>query len=175
MANVMRLVVFLAGLLAGCTGLRDGGPVAVPASDVSPAQVVISAHLPAPLSVHGLTVHLDDGARRWTVRGEELGHASRNVWRGVPQATASEGTLRVRYVLTAPDASVVSEGRIELPLKADWVHGVDIHAANEDPRRYCMGCLGSVRFPLAPEGRSPDADAIYVVWGGNSNSSPVVY
>lgn len=57
----------------------------------------------------------------------------------------------------------------------DWIHGVDIHAANEDPRRYCMGCLGSVRFPLDPEGQSPAANAIYVIWGGNSISSPVVY
>ena len=171
----MRPVVFLACLLAGCTSLRDRGPVAPPASDLLPAQVVISAHLPPPISIRGLTVHLDDGTRRWTVRGDELDHASGHVWRGMPHATASHGTLRVRYVLEAPGGAVLSEGSVLLPLKPDWIHGVDIHAANEDPRRYCMGCFGSTRFPLHDEGQSAAANAIYVIWGGNSISSPVVY
>lgn len=175
LANVMRAVLLLTGLLVGCAGLPDtdaGTPAAVAPP---PAQVAISAHLPPPLSIDGLTVHLDDGTRRWVVRGSELEHASGNVWRGTPQSTANRGTLVVRYVLEAAAGTVVSEGNVALPLKPDWIHGVDIHAANEDPRRYCMGCLGSVRFPLAPEARSEAADAIYLVWGGNSISSPAVY
>ena len=146
-----------------------------PADATALAQVVVSTHLPAPLSIHGLTVHLDDGRRQWTVRGSELDHASGNVWRGTPQPTASNGELHVRFELEDHTGRIVSEGAIDLPLKPDWIHGVDIHAASEDPRRYCFGCLGSVRFALDPSAASPAADAIYVVWGGNSISSPVVY
>lgn len=171
----MRGALLLAGMLAGCTATPARMHEAAPPPDGALAQVVVSAHLPPPLSIEHLAVHFDDGTRQWTVHGRELAHASGNVWRGEPIATADSGTLAVRYVLTAPDARVVSEGRIELPLQPDWIHGIDIHAATEDPRRYCMGCRGSVRFALAPQGQSPAADAVYVVWGGNFIANPVVY
>ena len=171
----MRAALLMAGLLAGCSAAPVRAPAIAPPSGTTLAQVVVSAHLPAPLSVERLAVHFDDGTRQWTVHGRDLAHASGNVWRGTPQTTAASGTLHVRYVVTAPDATVVSEGSIDLPLRADWIHGVDIHAATEDPRRHCMGCQASVRFALAPQGRSPAADAVYVVWGGNSISNPVVY
>ena len=167
-------VVLMVSLLAGCAGAPTPTPDAPPDAEL-PAQVVVSAHLPPPLSIDGLTVHLDDGTRHWTVRGEELVHASGNVWRGAPQGTARHGSLQVRFVLEGTDGTVASSGGITLSLKPDWIHGVDIHAATEDPRRYCFGCQGSVRFELDPVAASPAADAIYVVWGGNSISSPVVY
>lgn len=171
----MRAALLLTGLVAGCTATPAGVQTTATRSDGTGAQVVVSAHLPPPLSAERLAVHFDDGTRRWTVHGRDLEHASGRVWRGTPQATAASGTLRVRYVLTAPDATVLSEGRIDLTLRQDWIHGIDIHAATADPRRYCMGCLGSARFPLATTGQSPAADAVYVVWGGNSISSPVAY
>ena len=161
-------------LLAGCAGVPTASPDTPPTADPS-AQVALSAHLPPPLSIDGLTVYLDDGTRRWVVRGDALAHASGNVWRGAPQATARHGQLKVRYVLEDASGAVVSKGEVSLPLKPDWIHGVDIHAATEDPRRYCFGCQGSVRFELDPAAASLAADAIYVVWGGNSISSPVVY
>lgn len=173
--SIMRAVLLLTGLLTGCAGLPDTVADTTTTDDSPLAQVAISAHLPPPLSIDGLTVLLDDGTRRWVVRGSELEHASGNVWRGAPQMTSSHGTLVVRFVLEAAGGIVASEGSVALPLEPDWIRGVDIHAATEDPRRYCFGCQGSVRFELAPAAATPAADAIYVIWGGNSISSPVVY
>ena len=170
----MRAAWFAVALLTACASAPPAHR-ADAAPDALPSQVVVSAHLPAPLTVQGLQVHFDDGTRQWTVPGTALAHVSGRVWRGEPQATATSGTLRVRYELASPDGQLLSTGAIELPLQPDWIHGVDIHAAIEDPRRHCMGCLGAVEFPLAAQARSADARAVFVVWGGNSITSPVVY
>lgn len=90
--------------------------------------------------------------------------------------TASGGTLTITYALAVSGTlATASSGSIELPLRQDWIYGVDIRADTTDPRRLCFGCIGSKAFSLAPEFRSAEAESVYVVWGGNSISHPVIY
>jgi hypothetical protein len=44
-----------------------------------------------------------------------------------------------------------------------------------NPTQYCLGCLGSRSFPLSVAYRRVAADSVWVTWGGNSISNPVVY
>lgn len=53
--------------------------------------------------------------------------------------------------------------------------GASVRSATTDPKFECFGCLGSQAFPLIAEYQAPDRDSIWVVWGGNSISDPVIY
>ena len=155
-------VVLVAVLIAGC--------------DNSEARVAINASLPAPLEPGMLTVKVDDGLHSVTLTGSDFQLAGGDQYNGPSVATANHGTMVVSYTLaTTGSPTSVSSGSIELPLRNDWIYGVDIRADTADPRRLCLGCSGSKAFSLAPEFRSARADSVFLVWGGNSISHPVIY
>ena len=140
------------------------------------AKVTIRANLPQPLRVDMLTVKIDDGRQVRTLTGADFKLLGGNQHRGPTLGTSTHGTLIVSYSLrSSASLSDVSSGQIELPLRKDWTYGVDVLADTADPRRLCFGCQGSKAFSLAPDFRSPLADSVYVVWGGNSISHPVIY
>ena len=70
---------------------------------------------------------------------------------------------------------MLSAGTVTLPLRRDWRWNVSVQSATTDPKFECFGCLGSQAFPLIAEYQAPDRDSIWVVWGGNSISAPVIY
>jgi hypothetical protein len=89
-------------------------------------------------------------------------------------ATAKSGTLTVRYELRDA-AGVASAGDVQLPLRSDWVYNVSIRPDTSDRLRLCFGCAGYRAFAIDARYQSPQADSVYVVWGGNSIKHPVVY
>lgn len=62
-------------------------------------------------------------------------------------------------------------GTVRIPLKPDWEREVQFHVADSDPIDRCFGCEGSERFEFS----GLPGKHLYVVWGGNSISEPVVY
>jgi hypothetical protein len=46
--------------------------------------------------------------------------------------TPNTGTLRVRFVVGAPDT--LATGDVELPLKKDWVWSISAHVASRNPQ-----------------------------------------
>jgi len=123
-----------------------------------------------------LKVKVDDGRRVWNLTGADFHLAGGNQYNAPILQTANQGTLVVSYsLIPLGSAAAVSTGTIELPLRSDWAYGVDIKPDTADPRRFCLGCAGSKAFPLAPEFRTLQADSVYLVWGGNSISHPVIY
>jgi hypothetical protein len=52
---------------------------------------------------------------------------------------------------------------------------VDLIHQTTNPDEACFGCVGSQVFPLAPAYRATGRDSLWVVWGGNSISDPVIY
>jgi hypothetical protein len=139
------------------------------------AKISAEARLGAPLDVAMLSVTVRDRDRGWTWQGNDF-HSTQTQ----PTPTTDErdthtnGSAEVSFRLEESGA-VLSEGSVSLPLRADWRWGVSVIAQTIDPREGCFGCVGSMAFPLAPSHRAPDRDSIWVVWGGNSISDPVVY
>lgn len=89
--------------------------------------------------------------------------------------TPGSGTLTVEAVLREPGGPTLADGSIELELREDWVWGVDLHLADTDPAAMCFGCLGSAAFPVPDTLTGDPRDSLFIVWGGNSISDPVVY
>lgn len=67
------------------------------------------------------------------------------------------------------------EGSLELELKPDWYWSIDFVVAESNPALYCMGCSGSVGFELPSPLQSEQGDSLFLIWGGNSISNPVIY
>jgi hypothetical protein len=132
------------------------------------------ARLDPPLAVRMLTMTLRDDNREWSWRGTDF-HSSLE-W---PTPTTTErdtrtrGEIEISFRLEAA-GTTVSEGRVALPLRADWRWGVQVVSATSDPAKACFGCSGSRAFPLAPEYRGPDRDSVWLLWGGNSIREPAV-
>lgn len=154
--------VLAAILFSGCNGDQ--------------AKVTIGYHERDILPISMLRVRMADGPRSY-----ELGPADfRSDGGSAPYhtpalPTRTHGTLQLWFALVASTGDTVSSGAIELPLRRDWSYGIDIQADSADPTRTCFGCQGSRVFSLAPAYVQPAFDSVYVWWGGNSISNPVVY
>jgi len=78
-------------------------------------------------------------------------------------------------VLAEPGEAPLASTSIDLELREDWVWGVDIFLTDGNPGTMCFGCAGYEAVAV-PDTLVPEAtDSLYVVWGGNSISDPVVY
>jgi hypothetical protein len=89
--------------------------------------------------------------------------------------TPSTGSLEIGFTLRASDGTTVSTGTVELPLKPDWRWNIVLLPTINDPKIHCFGCFGSKAFPLDPKFRATEKESLWIYWGGNSISNPVVY
>lgn len=89
--------------------------------------------------------------------------------------TPSQGTLHVVARLRSAGGEELAVGSAELDLRRDWVWSMDIWLGDGNPTETCLGCMGVLAFPV-PESLIPEVtDSLFLVWGGNSISNPVVY
>lgn len=120
-----------------------------------------------------VAIRFDDGRSRGTVTGEDFsGTDGRLATREFE--TRTSGTLRVD-VTVRDGAEEIAEGGVEIPLRPDWRWGVSLSVDDDDPADTCFGCFGSAAFAVAESHRRSPSDSLWVVWGGNSISDPVVY
>jgi len=96
--------------------------------------------------------------------------------------TPVSGKLEVEFeLLDRQTGRRVSGGLFRLGLKPDWRHDVIFRPApvESDPTRGCFGCLDYHSYGIIQDAlgsASPlRGDSLYVILGGNSISSPVVY
>ncbi|HEX3159775.1 MAG TPA: hypothetical protein VHQ45_14745 [Gemmatimonadaceae bacterium] len=125
-----------------------------------------------------LRVRIDDGGRTYQLGpsdfiAEPAGTTA--IYRSRELSTRTRGTLRMAYALVAPSGDTASLGQVELPLRSDWVYSVNVMPDTSDPAQRCFGCQGSRAFGLTAAYVRPDVDKVYVTWGGNSISNPVIY
>lgn len=92
-----------------------------------------------------------------------------------PLPTRSSGTLRIKVEIRLGDSETESKGSLELPLKKDWRWGIDLFIQQNDPIDVCYGCFGSKSYDLDPILGYDENERLFIVWGGNSISNPVVY
>ena len=88
--------------------------------------------------------------------------------------TSSAGSLETRFWLV-DGADTLSQGQVRLDLRRDFRWNLSFRRAESDPTTTCFGCAGRVAFELAPSLQEVSADSLWVVWGGNSISNPVVF
>lgn len=140
------------------------------------ANVKVGFHERDTLPISMLRVRLADGWNSY-----ELGPADFNSNEGSSAyhtptlPTRMHGALHLWFALVASTGDTVTSGAIELPLRRDWSYDIGIQADSTDPTRTCFGCQGSRSFSLAPDYVQPTFDSVYVWWGGNSISDPVIY
>jgi hypothetical protein len=140
------------------------------------SRIRVSAVLPPPLSAVMLSVTVRDGERviRWD--GADFQPELPVGTPATPEVeiATSGPDLTLTYRLES-EAGLLSAGSVTLPRRSDWRWHVTISAATTDPALLCFGCVGSHAFGLPEAFRVPERDSIWVVWGGNSISNPVVY
>lgn len=121
-----------------------------------------------------LTLTATAGDWAVVVNGEEIGTPeSPNHSR--EYRTPDAGTLRIEAVLKRPGEAALATGTIDLEIRDDWIWGVGIFLTDENPTEMCFGCIGYEAFAI-PEGLTgAPQDSLFMVWGGNSISDPVVY
>jgi hypothetical protein len=128
------------------------------------------------LGKDNITITISDGRQTGKLTGADIKQwPGESYERSAYVPTRSSGSLFVNFVLVSSEGDTTSSGNVKLNLKADWRWGVDFHLAPENPRRYCFGCFGSESYPLTEPFRENGIDSVFVVWGGNSISHPVVY
>ncbi len=126
-----------------------------------------------------LHVRLADGHSTWTFGPEDLGLDARYAaqWWTPEVATENSGTLSMAFWFLSPEGDTVSAGEVSMPLRDDWRWHIGIHGAAG--RRYfqgCFGCSGAEPFEIrVPAYATTDSDSVWVIWGGNSISHPVIY
>jgi hypothetical protein len=86
--------------------------------------------------------------------------------------TMDRGNLHMDVVLARSPGDTVAHGALDLTLRSDWRYGVEISLADSNPTRFCFGCIGSRSFVVSP---TLSVDSLFLVWGGNSISDPVIY
>ena len=89
------------------------------------------------------------------------------------------GTVTVRFsddgrTRTVSGNDFASHGqRADTP--AFWRWNVSLFLDERNPHETCIGCFGYRSFPVLESYRTSPAESLWMTWGGNSISSPVVY
>ncbi|MFH1006082.1 MAG: hypothetical protein V1800_01105 [Candidatus Latescibacterota bacterium] len=122
-----------------------------------------------------VVITIDDGQSKWRFGSSSL-HSNSGGWSTPEIETRKEGTLLVDYQFKDSEGVVVSTGQVKLGLRRDWRWGIDVFHSDQNPYHMCMGCFGYESFPIMiPAYVTSDSDSVFVIWGGNSISNPVVY
>ncbi|HYO47181.1 MAG TPA: hypothetical protein VEY33_10900 [Gemmatimonadota bacterium] len=128
---------------------------------------------PGRLDPGTVTVRFSDDGRTRTVSGDDFAGDGRRA--DTPEfGMGTRGTLDVE-VEVETDAGRVASGILEIPLQPDWRWHVHLFLDERNPNETCIGCFGYRSFPVVETYRTSPAESLWMLWGGNSISSPVVY
>ena len=120
-----------------------------------------------------LTLEFSDGSLTRRLSGDDFGGEGSRV--DTPEfATRTSGELRTSFWLVA-GADTLAAGEQRIELRPDFRWELTFRRSSSDPTVTCFGCFGRAAFALAPSLRASPADSLWIVWGGNYISNPVVY
>jgi hypothetical protein len=77
------------------------------------------------------------------------------------------------WLLQGPDT--LSSGELRLDLRSDWTWNISFFRADVNPSGTCFGCVGATPYELEAPAQTAPSDSLWLVWGGNSISDPVVF
>lgn len=127
------------------------------------------------LTQYNLLIEYRDNRFQYTIEGENFFTDEEH---SIPHTIGYETSRNEFASLTfsfQDNNIIISEGSLQLPLRMDWGWGVSFHIDNKNPAKTCFGCLGYKVFPINKKYRESENDSLYVIWGGNSISSPGIY
>ncbi len=124
-----------------------------------------------------LTVMLSDGRSIWLFgRTNFVQHPQAlGLWATPEIETKTSGTLTLNFTITDGRGKTLASGSAFTSLRRDWGWEFIFYRANENPALTCFGCFGSRVFVFSDSTLVESGDSLYVIWGGNSISNPVVY
>lgn len=125
-----------------------------------------------------ISIGVIGNANPLSIKGELNNNAAIGslAWESENYRTANSGSVIIKFEIKTELNKLISKGEISIPLKKDWAWSVEISHSNSDPLIGCFGCVESKSFPiLESEYISNNADSIFIVYGGNSISNPVIY
>jgi hypothetical protein len=121
-----------------------------------------------------VTVRFSDGAIARTLTGDDfaldIGRADSREFE-----TRTGGSLDIQIEVDTESAGRVTSGTLTLPLQPDWIWNVSFYFGVRNPNDGCIGCFGYRSFTVMEAYRTSEAESLWMIWGGNSISSPVVY
>lgn len=88
--------------------------------------------------------------------------------------TSKKDTFYISFRITKM-GETIAKGNLSLLLKNDWSWQIDFHIADKNPIYGCFGCQGYKSFPIDLDYKSSPSDSLYVIWGGNYITFPVIY
>jgi len=90
--------------------------------------------------------------------------------------TVTSGDLEIDIDFTDDKDSVLSNGELTLPLKPDWEWMIMINFTTRQlTGKGCRGCDGFEEIAVPESLKFAEGMRLFIVWGGNSISNPVVY
>ena len=119
-----------------------------------------------------------DNSEKWNFSGKiDSNYANGSYsWESQNYGTSTNGNVIILFEIKDDANSIISRGEFSIPLKEDWAWTVDISHSSLDPMVGCFGCFGSKSFSILDSAYiNNDNDSIFVVYGGNSISNPVIY
>lgn len=138
----------------------------------SPSGSTIEIRLRAPLTetggFDGLLLWLGD--RQFTSEDFADDSGVTELFARVP----NEGTLLIRIELSHGGV-VVAEGALDLTLRDEFEWGMDLYRQTTDPADFCLGCMGSVSFPISESAQNDPGEAVWIAWGGKPRGSEIVF
>lgn len=119
-----------------------------------------------------LHLEVSDGDRTWRLDGDDF--AGQGVGETPEFRTRTSGELETAFWLVE-GADTLTFGTVRVDLRPDWGWRISFYRNAGDPSATCFGCFGSEGYELPQALRTAPADSLWIVWGGNSISDPVVY
>ena len=171
-----RAFILLSGALAlaACAPApRDQGPAPTPSSGADAEINFYDYTTSPPESGQSLTITFDDGGGPRTV-GADLRPREFEFPSTPRYPTRASGTLKVKITLNRSGREAASTS-FDLPLRSDWIWGVAIHTAVENPMDTCIGCMGWRGQPITPDLARMPGESLWINWSGNSIRNPAVY
>ena len=125
-------------------------------------------------SVELVLLEFSDGDRTRRLKSDDfVGAAGSRRDSGIFE-TSTAGELVTSFSLVQGSDTLAS-GELRIDLRRDWAWSISFLRVAEDPSATCFGCIGSMPYALSAEAQSTPADSLWLVWGGNSISNPVVF
>lgn len=121
-----------------------------------------------------LVVEFSDGGRARRLTGTDFHDGTTGRWRTREFETRTTGELVTSFWL-ARGSDTLSSGELRIDLRPDWRWNISFFREDEDPTLTCFGCVGSAPYPLRGELQTAPADSLWLVWGGNFISDPVIF
>ena len=141
------------------------------------ARARVSLDMDSLLTRDMLTVMLNDGRSTWLIGPADFARHPRvfSRWTTPEIETGTSGTLTVEFTIADSLGETVASGLALTQLRRDWIWEFTFSRAQANPALTCFGCFGSRVFVFSDSTTFEPGDSLYIIWGGNSISNPVIY